>query len=414
MGGPGAAPVRVGRAATGGAASRLGDGRVVFVRHALPGELVEVALTEDGARFARADATRVLEASAERVAAPCPHAGPGRCGGCDLQHASAAAQDDWRVAVAREHLARLAGADAELSVERPPHGARGSRVRLRAAVASDGRLALRRWRSHDLEVLDDCYVADERLAPAFAARWPAGAEVELRAIGDGDPFAVVSVGAGATTTDLAGRALEGAVSEVDVAGRRYRVSPGSFWQAHRDAPELLVAAVLEGAGLVPGDTAVDLYGGAGLFGAALADAAGPAGRVTLVESSIEAAADALANAPAAGRLSVRAARVTPRVAALVAERDVVVVDPPRTGLARGVAAALCAARPRRVVYVSCDAATLARDLGVLLTCGYRLVGLRAFDLFPMTEHLELVALLDRGRPRDEASGEGPVLGPRGG
>ncbi|HEV2426711.1 MAG TPA: TRAM domain-containing protein, partial [Acidimicrobiales bacterium] len=94
MGGPpGAAPVRVGRAATGGAVSRLPDGRVVFVRHALPGELVEVALTEVGARFARAEATAVIEASPERVSAPCPHAGPGRCGGCDLQHASALAQD---------------------------------------------------------------------------------------------------------------------------------------------------------------------------------------------------------------------------------------------------------------------------------------------------------------------------------
>ena len=184
-------------------------------------------------------------------------------------------------------------------------------------------------------------------------------------------------------------------SRVRVGPHVCSVSPQSFWQSHRDAPEVLSEAVLAGAQAGPGDHVVDLFSGVGLFAAALARAVGPRGRVSAVESSPDAVADARVNLDAMGAVRVRAWSVTPRaVNDAVGEGDVVVLDPPRTGLARGVAAALAHRRPRRIVYVSCDAATFARDLKNFLDGGYAVRDLRVLDLFPMTEHVELVTTLD--------------------
>ncbi len=390
--------VRVERPASGGAVGRLSDGRVVFVRHALPGELVRAVVVERTSRFARADALEILEASAERVTPPCRYAGAGGCGGCDLQHASVPAQTSWKAALVGEHLRRIAGITRDVRVETFP-APQGSRTRLRCAVDDEGRLSLRSVRSHELVAVDPCWLADERLAPAFATSWRGADEVELRAIGDGEPFAVVRRRGARAATDV--RSLRNAAidptthSRVRVGPHVFDVSPQSFWQSHRDAPAVLSEAVLAGAQVGPGDHVADLFSGVGLFAAALARAVGPRGRVSAVESSPDAVADARVNLDAMGAVRVRAWSVTPRaVHDAVGEGDVVVLDPPRTGLARGVAAALVQRRPRRVVYVSCDAATFARDLRNFLDGGFTLRDLRVLDLFPMTEHVELVTTLD--------------------
>ena len=378
---------------------RLDDGRVVFVRHALPGELVRIKITDRSRSFARADAVEVLEASPERVAAPCAYAHPGGCGGCDLQHASLAAQLSWKAAVVSEHLRRIAGVERDVVVSDVGVDARGSRTRLRCAV-EDGRLALRASRSHELVAVDACWIADERLEPAFAGSWPDGAEVELRAIGDGEPFAVVRregpEGVAAETRGLDGQPLASmARSRVSVAGVDYAVAPLSFWQSHRAAPATLVDAVASLAQVRSGDTVVDLFSGVGLFAVPLAGAVGPGGHVTAVESSAQAAEDARDNAGGLTNVTVREWSVSARsVNDTVGPGDVVVMDPPRHGLSRGVAPALIRRHPRRLVYVSCDAATFSRDLKIFLSGGYTLSDLRVFDLFPMTEHVELVALLD--------------------
>jgi len=178
-------------------------------------------------------------------------------------------------------------------------------------------------------------------------------------------------------------------------GQTYRVGPRSFWQSHRDAPRLLVDAVSAAAQLRDGDSLVDLYSGVGLFSLALLPVVGKSGRVVSVESSAHAVRDARLNAAGYSNIKIREWSVTPRsVNDTVGSGDVVVVDPPRTGLARGVADALLRRSPRRIVYVSCDAATAARDLKGLLAGGFELRDLRVLDLFPMTEHVEMVALLD--------------------
>lgn len=387
--------VDVVRPALGGGVARAPDGRVVFVRHALVGERVRVRVTEESARFLRGDAVEVERPAPGRVAPPCPHAGPGRCGGCDLQHADGETERAWKEAIVAEQLRRVARLDHAVALEAAPSAPAGSRTRLRCGVDASGGLGLRRARSHDLESLDACWLADDRLRPAFARRWDGAREVELRAIGDGPPLAIATWADGSSTAlDLAGAPLEGAHSVARVAGRDYRVSPRSFWQSHRDAPEVLAEAVARAARVGPGDRVLDLYGGVGLFSVALADAVGPGGRVVCVESSPDAAADARANASSRPWVEVRESRVAPDALGDDPADAVVVVDPPRTGLGRGVAAALARARPRRVVYVSCDAATLARDLRTFLDARFDLVGLAAYDLFPKTEHVELVACLD--------------------
>jgi tRNA/tmRNA/rRNA uracil-C5-methylase (TrmA/RlmC/RlmD family) len=395
-------PVRLERPATGGAVGRLDDGRVVFVRHGLPGELVRVAVTETTSKFSRGDAVEVLESSPERVRPPCRYAHPGGCGGCDLQDASPDAQSTWKTTLVTEHLRRIAGVEAEISITVPTSDAQGSRTRLRCAVDEDGRLALRAARSHDLVALDACWIANRSFTPAFASTWHGAEEVELRAIGDGEPFAVVRRltprGTMHELCSMRGEPLEPSTqSRVNVRGHVFSVGPRSFWQSHRDAPTLLRDSVLELAGARTDDHVTDLFSGVGLFAVPLATVVGPGGRVTAVESSPYAVRDARQNAEGLRNLKFREWSVTPRsVNDSVGEGDVVVLDPPRGGLAKGVAQALVRRRPRRVVYVSCDAATFARDLKILLAGGFATKEMRVFDLFPMTEHVELVASLDLG------------------
>ncbi|HVA52700.1 MAG TPA: TRAM domain-containing protein [Acidimicrobiales bacterium] len=410
--------VRVKRAATGGAVGRLDDGRVIFVRHALPGELVRVEVTEVSRSFARGDAVEVLEASPERVTAPCPYAKPRGCGGCDLQHASDIAQLEWKASIVAEHLRRIAKVERDVEVL-GTGVAQGSRSRLRCAVTDQGLLALHESRSHDLVALDACWIADARLQRAFATQWSQAEEVELRAIGDGDAFAVVRhetpAGISIDLRSLQGASLDGRTrSEVSVAGHRFVVSPTAFWQSHRSAPSLLLETVIAFAGLESGDSVVDLFSGVGLFAVPLGAVVGPNGRVSAVESSPSTAHNARENARDAKNVTVREWSVTARaVNDTVGSRDVVVLDPPRQGLSRGVAPALVRRAPRRLVYVSCDAATFARDLKVFLHGGYNLRDLRVFDLFPMTEHVELVALLDIDPIRVESDDEDAPPSPRG-
>ena len=394
------APVRIDRPATGGGVGRTVDGRVVFVRHSLPGELVRVEITETTANFSRADAVEVIEPSPGRVVAPCPYAYPGGCGGCDLQHASLEAQVSWKAQLVVEHLKRIADVDREVRVIETDLDAGGSRTRLRCAVDAEGRLCLRAARSHELIGLENCWIADPSLAPAFRTSWDGAEEVELRAIGDGQPFAVVKRDTHRGTIyeicSLRGEPLEPSTqSRVSVHGHVFSVGPRSFWQSHRAAPELLLDTVLEFADVAPGDHVADLFSGVGLFSVPLALAVGIGGKVTAVESSPYAVRDARQNADGLRQMKVREWSVSPRsVNDAVGEGDVVVLDPPRGGLAKGVAAALVRRAPRRLVYVSCDASTFARDLKLLAAGGFALADLRVYDLFPMTEHVELVANLD--------------------
>jgi tRNA/tmRNA/rRNA uracil-C5-methylase (TrmA/RlmC/RlmD family) len=396
--------LEVGPVAPGGHCVARYEGRVVFVRHALPGERVLARVTEDrGGSFCRADAVRVLDPSPDRVDAPCPHAGPGRCGGCDWQHAGADAQRALKAAVIREQLTRLARLpDVPVTVEALPGGLLGWRSRVRFAVDASGRTGLRRHRSHELERVGHCPLGTVGVTDAGAGQraWPPGDEIEVVASGCGGTTLLrVAAGDEDPRAATGGAVLSGPPRVRERAGgREWELAAGGFWQVHPAAADALAACVLDLLAPAPGETALDLYAGAGLFAGLLAEAVGPAGRVVAVESDAQAAADARANlAGTAAAGQVRQARVTGGLlGGLGVAPDVVVLDPPRAGAGAEVLSALLALHPRAVAYVSCEPAALARDLRVALDAGWRLTGLRAFDCFPMTQHVETVARLEPG------------------
>ena len=287
----------VGPVAPGGHCVARHEGRVVFVRHALPGERVVALVTEDrGGGFCRADAVRVLTASADRVDPPCPHAGPGRCGGCDWQHASADAQRALKAAVVREQLTRLARLpDVPVTVEALPGGLLGWRTRVRYAIDPAGRTALRRHRSHELEPVRHCPLGTDAVTAATGDRdWPPGAEIEV--VGSG-PTVVLAATADEDPRAPAGGSVQDGPPRVRerAAGRDWELAATGFWQVHPAAADVLAGCVLDFLAPAPGETALDLYAGAGLFAGLLAAAVGPSGRVVAVESDPQAAADARAN-----------------------------------------------------------------------------------------------------------------------
>ncbi len=389
--------VEAGPVAHGGHVVARHEGVVVFVRHALPGERVVVQVTEgdDRSRFLRGDAVEVLEASPDRVEAPCPYSGPGRCGGCDFQHVAPAAQRGLKAAVVREQLQRLAGLDVPVTVEPVPgdENGLGWRTRVQFAVDGRGRTGLRKHRSHDVVEVDRCPIGHPDLPDVHDEVWSDAASVEALVSGTGERLRLV------TTLDGSVFADGPAVLHEQALGRRWRVTASGFWQVHPGAAQTLVDAVLEGLDPRPGERAADLYAGVGLFSAALADRVGPSGRVLAVESDRVAVEDATANLADLPRVEPVADRVDRalRRGSLGERVDVLVLDPPRTGAKRGVVEGIVGLAPRAVAYVACDPAALARDVATFAGLGYRLRSLRAFDLFPMTSHVECVALLEKRR-----------------
>lgn len=403
--------LEVGAVAHGGSCVARHEGQVVFVRHALPGERVRARVTGTGGggRYLRADAVEVLRPAPGRVAPPCPFSGPGRCGGCDFQHVSLPVQRELKATVVAEQLARLAGITREVTVEFVPGAGRDTpddglawRTRLQLATTGGGSLGLREHASHRVIAITDCPIARPGLGVAALARrrWPESCEVGVeldsrdrrwvginRARQPGSPHHLVQ----------------------EAAGRSWRVHGGGFWQVHPGAADILVEAVRSALSPRPGESLLDLYSGVGLFAGALAaDLAG--GRVIAVEGDPDAAADARRNLRELASVTV----VTGPVDAVLddalpadpvpPEVDLVVLDPPRTGAGAAVVRQITARAPRAVAYVACDPAALARDLAAFAADGYELRGLRAFDLFPMTHHVECVALL--GRADRPAHGHG--------
>ncbi|MEV7396211.1 TRAM domain-containing protein [Aeromicrobium sp. NPDC092404] len=393
--------VDVGPIAHGGHCVARLDGQVVFVRHTLPGERVRIRITDRSTSFLRADAVEVLEAAPGRVERPCPWAGPGLCGGCDFQHVDPAVQRELLGDVVREQLRRLAGITWDGEVEAVEPEALDWRTRMQFAVDAEGRPGLRKHRSHEIVPVDRCLIAHPDLPDVLGRRWDAES-VEAIVSSTGDTLLVTDASIpdeveaavdGVVAVDGTTRGGRGSVTE-RVLAADFRVSGSGFWQVHPDAAATLVEAVLEAAEVADGDTVLDLYAGVGLFTTFLADDAGEDGAVLSVESDRGASRDARRNLhdfPQVRLVSDPVERAL-RNGSLGQSADVVVLDPPRTGAKKAVAGIVDLA-PRRIVYVACDPAALARDLASFAARGYVLDSLRAFALFPMTHHVECVAVL---------------------
>ncbi|GAB2713991.1 class I SAM-dependent RNA methyltransferase [Nocardia thraciensis] len=470
--------IRLGAPGHGGFCVGRHEGRVVFVRHGLPGELVRARVTEDrGGSFCRADAIEILEASADRVPQTCPVSGPGGAGCCDFSFATPQAQRGLKAAVVAEQLRRLAGWETEVVVEpiplagnrfgsgpggargvarghsttdgaerrleaaggmsggddpRPNEAARagtgaselvvgGWRTRMRLVVDAEGRAGVHRYRSTDVIADLRCPQPVPGAMDGIADRtWTPGAELVVAVDGDGLRHIVElsppMQGAGPGTGRRAGdrrataarraaahaarqeRVVEGSGRAVQyVGGRRWEVSATGFWQPHRGAAQCYSDVIAEWVDASTGALAWDLYCGAGVFAARLAEQIGPTGSVLGVESARTAVADGAAALRDLPRVELTAQRVERWLGDRTgsAAPQVVVLDPPRAGAGKDVIGPLTACAPDRVVHIGCDPAAFARDIGLYRTAGYHVTRLRAFDAFPATHHVECLALLER-------------------
>jgi tRNA/tmRNA/rRNA uracil-C5-methylase (TrmA/RlmC/RlmD family) len=462
--------LEVGPVGHGGFCVARHEGLVVFVRHALPGELVRARVTEETRTYLRADAVEILKPSPDRVEPPCMFAGPGRCGGCDWQHATPAAQRALKADVVAEQLKRLAGITRQVHVEEVPvppvytedgeplsaPPGLGWRTRVQFAVDPEGAVGLRKHRSHDLEYVDECLIAHPgvEMIGIERNRWSGASAVEgITSASTGDRLVVISEPKGRRGKPVQvpqldvpvrlvkperpghGRPAQGPKEgrrpvvpfvREEAAGRLWQVTGSGFWQVHPGAADTLVGAVLEALQPKSGEIALDLYCGVGLFAGVLGERVGRSGLVIGVEAGGQAVRDAKFNLKDLPQVNIEQGKVEEVLAALefgqsqrpgraaagsqnkrgqaaghrggsrVRGADITVLDPPRAGAGEKVVDEVARRTNRKIAYVSCDPATLARDLKYFSARGWVLETLRAFDLFPNTSHVECVASLVRG------------------
>ena len=372
--------------ANGGFCIARHNGQAVFVRHALPGEQVVAEITEINKRYLRADAIEILKPSKYRVAAPCSYAGV--CGGCDFQHADLAYQRELKSQVVREQLGHLGGVTQvngeplEAFVVQPLTEAETGlhwRTRNRFARLGDIAVGMKMPRSHSVVEIDDCLIAVEDAVGL--------AESSLH-LGHGDiATAQSSLGQHVVVDGRGGPWLDEVVDN-----RTWRIHASSFWQVHKDAPAAFVQSVRKLAQLKPGDSLLDLYSGSGLFAASLSGDVGEEGDVVAVESSIDAVRDARRSCSDLSQLELITSDVEKWIAQCDESFDVIVLDPPRAGAGLKVIGDVARLANRGIVYVACDPSSLGRDTKYLADLGWHMTSLVGLDAFPMTAHVECIAL----------------------
>ncbi|MEI7454118.1 MAG: class I SAM-dependent RNA methyltransferase [Actinomycetes bacterium] len=373
--------VTVGGIAHGGHCVARHDGRVIFLRYAIPGEEVIAEITDVTSKFARGLAIEILKASPDRVSAPCNLARPGGCGGCDFQHIEISAQRKLKSQIVKEQFSRVAKMEVDVEVIGvDPANGLGWRTRMDFTVNPELKVALYGARSHNLIPISKCLIADERmdLDSINQTKLPVGAKVEVAISQTGKQFVAIE---GRENFDLI---------DEQVLNKNFSISPTSFWQSHIQAPEVLTNSVLGYLGVRAGDHVFDLYGGVGLFTAALATQVTDTGRVTLIELDAGAIIDAKRIFAEDQIVEIVEGKVE-RSLSKFKRADLILLDPPRSGAGKDVVNAMAKLEPRAIVYVSCDPASLARDATYLVELGYKLDGIQSFDLFPMTQHIECVA-----------------------
>ena len=402
-----------------------GRSKAVFVPFVLEGEEVEATVVDDKPSFARAKLNSIPKPSALRTEAPCPYFQ--RCGGCHYQHTSYEHQLEIKAAILKENLRRIAKLELAnaLTVHPSPPWNYRNRTRLRARTEPEFALGYYRFNSHELLPVEQCPISSPLLNRAISSLWelgragkfePSVQEIELFANADDQKmlaeiyctdaaeeravqkFAVALRSALPEVTGVTAFALPQAESRerkrIASAGTaeltyatlhaKHKISAGSFFQVNRHLIETLVEIVTTGRS---GKQALDFYAGVGLFSSVLA---GSFTQVTAVESSPTSHADLRYNSPPNVKV-VRA--LTEQYLGIAGRRlqpDLVVVDPPRSGLGGRVLSGLSGLKSPRLTYVSCDPATLARDLAGLVNAGYRIEEAHLVDLFPQTYHIESV------------------------
>ena len=395
--------------AHGGSALGRHEGRVIFVPYTIPGETVRVEMVETRTRWGRGRMLEVLEPSPHRAEPPCPYFGADKCGGCHFQHIDYEAQAEYKREVVIDQLARLGGL-RDANVEEIIGAAEPWAYRNHAQLSTtpEGRLGFLTADTHYVVPVEECLILDpllNELRAALDMEWPELHRLSLRCgSATGDRMAVFELNryedfdievdfavscvillADGEVVVLMGNAF----LEEQVAGRGYRISANSFFQVNTAGAEALVALVREGLAPTKGDTLLDLYCGVGLFGLSLAD---QMGRVLGVETDSSAVADFRHNARGLDQVELFEGKVQSVLPRIEEPVDLLLLDPPRSGAGQAIIEQVARLNPRRIAYVSCDPATMARDARHLVDNGFILQSVQPVDLFPQTYHVESVAL----------------------
>lgn len=404
--------LRISDIAHGGYGVARENGQVIFVGGAIPGEKVRVQIFERKRRFAKAVVQEVLEAAPERIENPWPAGGVAYTGAADFAHIALSMQRELKAQVVEAQLRKIGGeiitaqlADLPLVVEAVDSSdGWGSRSRIDLVKMPQG-FGMYRAHSHELLPLKEMPLADARIESLdlWGRAWdkyvPVGAKVRAVASSGGD----IRLAVGKRVYSAPGKRAARIVREqVLLLGQQpqqqkkycYVLDTAGFWQVHREAPRTLIMAVQDFLGDISGVRGVDLYAGAGLFSQPLADCIGPQGSLSTYEGSKEAVKAAQKNLAAFPWAKAQEVRIGARnIQKLTAQADFVLADPPRAGLGVAAAQQLAKSGAEKIVLVSCDPAAMARDVAQLAAGGYRMAGIRIFDIFPHTHHVETLVLM---------------------
>jgi 23S rRNA (uracil1939-C5)-methyltransferase len=398
--------------AHGGAAIGRHQGRTIFVPYAIPGERVLVRIVQDRGRFANAKVISVVQAAPSRVSPRCPNFGPGLCGGCQLQHIDYPAQLDLKHGIVIDQMKRIGGfQDLAVHPVIPSPEPWRYRSNLTLHATEDGELGFVTTDDQHIIPIEECHIIRPELEELLdvltlddistldRVRMQVGSDSSQRVIGltthDGDipqievesPVSVVML------TDNGPFLLIGSeVLTYTVHGHEFQVRAGGFFQVNLPQAERLVTLVMERLALTGKERVLDLYSGVGLFTVFIAE---QAAAVTAVEGYLPSVEDAEINLKGAEHVEMIVGPVEEVLPRLDAEFDAVVLDPPRAGMDADALDALAALAPHKIVYVSCDLATFARDAKRLVSKGYLLHDLQPIDMFPQTASIELVAVFTR-------------------
>ena len=375
--------LHIGEIANGGHFLARYKNQVIFVRHAIKGEIAKVKITFINSKLAFGDAIEIINPSKDRVVSPCKYSKPGGCGGCDFQHISISKQVDFKKKIIQDqfnHIAKISITPDFISTE--PSNGLNWRTRLDLTISENGKVGLNVYRSNIVVEIAKCEIALKNINSSglFSKKWKREGRLKV-SYSSGNNINISQLGEKIFGSDKLKEFVE---------DKTYTISPQSFWQSHKNAPLLLLQQVIKLADIKIGDKICDLYGGAGLFTLPMSKLTKENGEVHLIERDYSCIQDSRKMFQNFKNIFIHHGKVEQKLGS-IKKIDIIVLDPPRNGASKQVINQMIDKKPKSIIYVSCNPSTLARDTKILLNNNYILDKIIGLDLFPMTHHIECIA-----------------------
>jgi tRNA/tmRNA/rRNA uracil-C5-methylase (TrmA/RlmC/RlmD family) len=375
--------IDVGSIANGGHFIGRHNNQIIFVRHSLTDERANVKITAVNSKFAFGDAIEILKKSKDRVDAPCKYARPEGCGGCDFQHIDPIAQLNLKKIVIQDQFKQIAKIEINPEIiSKDSLEGLNWRTRLNLSISENKKLGLHVHKSNKIVEIDECLIAVDEInkSEIFNKKWENEDNIKISYSSEND-MNISQLGKNISGSDK--------FKEV-VDDNKYYISPKSFWQSHKNAPLIILEQVLKFANIKEGEKICDLYGGVGLFTLPISKILGDNGEVHLIEMNRTCIVDANEMFADTKNIFIHHGTVEQKLGS-IKKINTIILDPPRNGVSKQVINQMIEKKPQKIVYVSCNPSTLARDTKILTDNNYILTNIVGLDLFPMTHHIECVA-----------------------